>query len=131
MIILDGKKIKNKILDELHEEVTTLPDKLTLAVIQVGNNEASNIYIRQKEKMAAYIGYDFKLLKFPEDIKEIELINEIEKLNNDANINGIMVQLPLPKNMNVKLILNTIDERKDVDGYLPLAVANYFMLKTR
>ena len=116
MTILDGKKIKNKILDELRSEVADLPIKPTLVVIQVGNNEASNIYIKQKEKMAFFVGYNFKLLKFDEDIKEKELILEIDKLNKDDNVNAILVQLPLPKRMNVKLILNTISEMKDVDG---------------
>ena len=116
MTILDGKSLKKKILDELHTEVTKLDSKPNLVVVQVGNNEASNIYIKQKAKMAEYVGYDFKLLKFAEDVEEETLINEIKKLNEDTKVNAILVQLPLPKHLNIKLILNTIAEKKDVDG---------------
>ena len=116
MIILDGKKIKSKILNELHDEVENLVDKPNLVVIQVGDNEASNIYIKQKEKMTKYVGYGFKLLKFKENIREKEIIKEIDKLNNDSSVHAILVQLPLPKHLNVKLILNSINEKKDVDG---------------
>ena len=116
MIILDGKKIKTKVLDELRNEVSNLDTLPSLVVIQVGDNEASNIYIKQKEKMAKYIGYDFKLLKYPLDISENLILEEITKLNNDASVNAILVQLPLPKHLNANLILNHIDPNKDVDG---------------
>ena len=116
MTILDGKKIKTKVLEELRNEVANLSDKPTLVVIQVGNNEASNIYIKQKEKMANYVGYNFKLLKFNEDIEEEKLLTEIDKLNNNIEVTGMIVQLPLPKHLNVKRILNAIAEKKDIDG---------------
>ena len=91
MTILDGKKIKTKVLDELRSEVASLSAKLTLVVVQVGNNEASNIYIKQKEKMANYVGYNFKLLKFAEDIEEETLLAEIDKLNNNPEVTGLIV----------------------------------------
>ena len=116
MIILDGKKIKTQVLDELHNEVSKLENKPSLVVIEVGNNEASNIYIKQKAKMAESIGYDFKLLKFPEDINESDLLFTIDSLNNDTKVNAILVQLPLPKHLNASLILNSINPNKDVDG---------------
>lgn len=116
MAILDGKEVKRKILDELHSEVLKLTDKPNLVVIQVGDNEASNIYIKQKEKMAKEIGYGFKLLKFRDDITEEELIKEIDGLNNDNDVNAILVQLPLPNHLNVKVIQNAVIPFKDVDG---------------
>jgi len=116
MAILDGKEVKRKILDELHDEVLKLDKKPNLVVIQVGDNEASNIYIKQKEKMAKEIGYGFKLLKFMDDITEEELIKEIDGLNNDNDVNAILVQLPLPNHLNVKVIQNAVIPFKDVDG---------------
>ncbi len=116
MIILDGKKIKTQVLDELRTEVSKLENKPSLVVIEVGNNEASNIYIKQKAKMAEYIGYDFKLLKFSEDINESDLLHTIDSLNNDTKVNAILMQLPLPKHLNASLILNSINPNKDVDG---------------
>ena len=116
MIILDGLKVKKKVLDELHEEIAKLTEKPNLVVIQVGNNEASNIYIKQKEKMALEVGYNFKHLKFKEDISLDELVSEINKLNNDKSVHAILVQLPLPKQINAMMVQNSIDPLKDVDG---------------
>ena len=116
MIILDGLKVKKKIIEELHNEVVNFVEKPNLVVIQVGNDEASNIYIKQKEKMALGVGYGFKHLKFMEDIHEDELINEIEKLNNDKGVHAILVQLPLPKHLNIMKVQNAISPFKDVDG---------------
>lgn len=116
MIILDGLKVKKKVLDELHEEIAKLTEKPNLVVIQVGNNDASNIYIKQKEKMALEVGYNFKHLKFKEDISLDELVSEINKLNNDKSVHAILVQLPLPKQINAMMVQNSIDPLKDVDG---------------
>ena len=126
MVILDGKKVKRKILDELHSEVITLDDKPNLVVIQVGNNEASNIYIKQKEKMAMDVGYGFSHLKFTEDITENELLDEIDKLNEDSSVNGILVQLPLPKQINTNVIQNAIIPLKDVDGLSSMSAGKLF-----
>ena len=116
MMILDGLEVKKKILNELHNEVVKLAEKPNLVVIQVGNNDASNVYIKQKEKMALEVGYGFKYLKFDEDIQENELIREIDNLNNDKNVHAILVQLPLPKQINAMMVQNAIDPLKDVDG---------------
>lgn len=126
MIILDGKKVKNKILDELHNEALKLSNKPNLVVIQVGNNEASNIYISQKQKMAEYIGYGFKHLKFNDNIGEEELLHEIDKLNNDKNVHAILVQMPLPSNLDAKIISNAINPLKDVDGLSNLNAGKLF-----
>ena len=116
ILIIDGKKIKQQILDELKEKVSKLEDKPNFVVIQVGNNEASNIYIKQKQKMAEYIGYGFKHIKLEETITNEKLVDIINNLNNDTSIDGIMVQMPLPSHLNLKLIQNTIIPSKDIDG---------------
>lgn len=113
--IIDGKKYSLKLKDELKEEVSKFKEKPCLVVISVGDNPASRVYVSQKEKCAKYIGIEYKHLHFDE-IKEEDLIKEINKLNNDVNVSGIIVQLPLPKGMNEELIVNTIVPTKDVDG---------------
>lgn len=115
-MILDGRKIKNEIMDELKLTVDKLEIKPKLVVIQVGDNEASNIYINQKKKMCEYIGYQFELKKYDEDIKEEELLTIIDKLNKDKMVNGILVQMPIPKHINADKIQNAIEYIKDVDG---------------
>lgn len=115
-MILDGKIVKEKILNDLKEKIAILNKKPSLAVIQIGNNPASDIYIKQKEKMANMIGIEFNHIKLEDTISEEEIINIINKLNNDNDINGILVQLPIPKHINTKKIQNAIDYKKDVDG---------------
>lgn len=116
MKILDGKKLKEEILESLKNEVKKLDINPYLVVIQVGNNEASNVYIKQKEKMCEFIGYKFLHKKFVENITENELIDEINKLNNNASVNGILIQMPLPSHINAKTIQNSVIKEKDVDG---------------
>ena len=116
MKILDGKLIKGQILDELKSEVSRLSIKPKLVVIQVGDIDASNIYINQKRKMAEYVGYDFSLLKFPLDVKEEEILNEIDRLNHDNSVHAILVQMPLPMHLDAHKIQNAISVLKDVDG---------------
>jgi len=116
MKIIDGKKIKKEILDELKDEVSKLKDKPNFVVIQVGNNEASNVYIKQKAKMAEHIGYGYTHLKLSEDITEEALLNEIDKLNKDKNIHGVLVQMPLPSHIDTNKIQNAVIPEKDVDG---------------
>ena len=116
MKIIDGKKIKKEILDELKEEVSKLKDKPNFVVIQVGNNEASNVYIKQKAKMAEHIGYGYTHLKLDENITEEALLNEIDKLNKDKNIHGVLVQMPLPSHIDTNKIQNAVIPEKDVDG---------------
>ena len=116
MQILDGKKLKIKILENLKKEVSLLDKKPTLCVIQIGNDEASNVYIGQKEKMSNFVGYNFIHKKFDSNIEEEKLLNEIEKLNNDKNINAILVQMPISKHLDSKKIQNKVLNTKDVDG---------------
>lgn len=119
-MILEGKTLKEKILNELTEEVSTLEVKPTLVVIQVGEDPASKVYVSQKEKMANKIGYNFIHEKIEETITEEELINIINKYNNNEEIDGMLVQMPLPKHINENNIQNAIDYTKDVDGLTDL-----------
>ena len=116
MNILDGNKIKQEILDTLKTKVCALEKKPTLCVIQLGNNPASNVYISQKEKMCDYIGFEFIHKKLDENTPENEIVNIINELNNNEDINGILVQMPLPTKIDAKKIQNTILPIKDVDG---------------
>ena len=129
MNILDGKIIKKQILDEFKDKVNMLNVKPNFVVIQVGNNEASNIYIRNKNKMAEYIGYNFNLVKFNENISEELLLNEINKLNNDNNVHGILVQMPLPSHINTDKVQNAVSSLKDIDGLSDLNAGILFHKK--
>ena len=129
MIILDGKKIKNEILDELKNEVSELTEKPNFVVIQVGDNPASNVYIKQKAKMAEYVGYGYKHLKLAEDITEKELLKEIDKLNKDENVHGILVQMPLPEQIDTNKVQNAVLPEKDVDGLSDMNAGKLFHSK--
>jgi len=116
MMVMDGNSIKKIILDELKDEVNKLEEKPNFVVIQVGNNEASNVYIKQKAKMAEYVGYGYTHMKLDEDIKQEELLKKIEELNNDKSIHGIMVQMPLPSQIDTNKVQNAVLPEKDIDG---------------
>ena len=115
-MILDGKIVKKEILDNLKEEVLKLQEKPKLVVIQVGNNESSNIYINQKIKMCNSVGYTYEHIKLNDNVKTEEVITIIDELNKDNSVNGILVQMPLPSHLDEKIIQNRINEYKDVDG---------------
>ena len=116
MVVMDGRKIKQRILDELKEKVSKISDKPSFVVIQVGNDTASNTYILQKKKMALYIGYKFQHIKFSCDVTMDSLLKKITELNNDNSVHGIMVQMPLPSHLDSDIIQNAILPRKDIDG---------------
>ena len=126
MKILDGKKIKQEVLDELRNEVSELKDKPNFVVIQVGDNEASNVYIKQKAKMAEYIGYGYLHKRFAEDITEAALLKEIDKLNKDKNVHVVLVQMPLPSHIDTNVIQNAVVPEKDVDGLSDLNAGRLF-----
>jgi len=113
--IIDGKKVSLELKEELIKKVSLLDKKLKLVVVSVGNDEASRVYVGQKEKKALEVGYDFLNLHF-DTINEEDLLKEIEKLNQDIKETGIIVQLPLPDNLDKNKILNSISPLKDVDG---------------
>lgn len=122
--IIDGKAISKQIKDELKERVVKENIKATLAVIQVGNDPASSVYVGNKKKACEYIGIGSKSYELSEETTEEELLSLIDKLNADDEINGILVQLPVPKHINEKKIINRISPKKDVDGFHPESVGN-------
>ena len=121
MNILDGKKCSQEILDKIKEKVDNLKNSNKrvpgLAVIIVGNNPASKIYVNSKVKACEKVGFYSKAIFLDENISQAELLENIQALNNDKNIDGILVQLPLPKHLNEDKICNAIDTSKDVDGF--------------
>ncbi len=127
MKIIDGKKIANQIKDELREELDILKRQgITpgLAVVICGNDPASEVYVRNKKKAAEEMGMNLWVFELPENINEKELLGLIDKLNKDDKVNGILVQLPLPKNINEGNIIRAINPRKDVDCFHPENVGN-------
>lgn len=117
MEIINGKEIASEIRKKLKEEIREKKLKPGLAIIMVGNNPASEIYVRNKRKACAEIGIKEELYQYDENISEKEIINCIIKLNNEDNINGIIVQSPLPKHLDEDKIMNYIIPEKDVDGF--------------
>ena len=118
--LIDGKLISKQIKDELKEEAAQLKEQgivPCLAVIQVGHDPASTVYVNNKKKACEYVGMSFLHLSFDESVNEEKVIKKIKELNKDKYINGIIVQLPLPKKFNEDRIVNTVDINKDVDGF--------------
>ena len=127
-MIIDGKKYSEEIKNEIKKEIIELKKKKNvtpcLVVILIGSFEPSKIYVRNKEKVANEVGIKSKILKYQADVQEHEILKKITELNNDKDVHGILVQLPLPKQINVKNIINSIDPNKDVDGFNPINVGN-------
>jgi methylenetetrahydrofolate dehydrogenase (NADP+)/methenyltetrahydrofolate cyclohydrolase len=123
MILLDGKKTSSDIKDELRKEVDELVSsgvkKPHLAAILVGSNGASETYVGAKVKACEQVGFDSTLVRFNEDISELDLLNEINKINNNQNIDGLIVQLPLPNHIDELKVTQAINVEKDVDGFHP------------
>lgn len=119
---IDGKIISTKIKEELKAEIKTYMIKPCLAVIQIGNDEASNVYISAKQKACSEVGIYLKHIKFDEDSREIEIINKIIELNNDEYVHGILLQLPIPEKFNEEKLINYISRNKDVDGLTDINV---------
>ena len=123
--IIDGKKISQELKDELKEKVAKYKEEgveITLAVIQVGNDKASSVYVGNKKKACEYIGINSLSYELEESTTEEELLNLIKELNNRKDVNGILVQLPLPKHIDEDKVIETIDAKKDVDGFHPMSV---------
>ena len=123
--IIDGKKISSEIKDELKEKVAALKaegKEITLAVIQVGNDPASSVYVGNKKKSCEYIGIRSLAYELPDETSESALLDLIKELNERNDVHGILVQLPLPKHMNEDKIIKAIAPAKDVDGFHPQSV---------
>ncbi len=128
MTIIDGKKTAADLRSILKKEVDNLKKKFNrvpgLTVILIGEYAPSKIYVRNKEKSALEIGLKSKIIKYPDTVDEETVLEKINELNKDENVSGILVQLPLPKHINNKKIIDAIDPNKDVDGFHPNNVGN-------
>lgn len=124
--ILDGKKLRDKIFENLKIKLDKMPIKPTLAVILVGLDSASQIYVRNKKKTAEKLGINSLVIEYPENITENELLKKIDELNNDKNITAILVQLPLPKHIDKFKVIDSISPDKDVDGLTPYNLGKLF-----
>ena len=123
--IIDGKKISTELKDEVKEKVAALKEKgidVSLAVILVGNDPASTVYVGNKKKACEYTGIISKSFELPEETTEEELLKLIDDLNKDETVNGILVQLPLPKHIDEDKVIRSINPDKDVDGFHPESV---------
>lgn len=118
--IIDGKKIADKILNDLKSKIKNLKEKPGLALVLVGNNPASEIYVNFKEKTCNEVGFYCERFNLDKNISELDLLNLINDLNQRTNIHGILVQLPLPKHIDEHLIIDSILTHKDVDGFTPV-----------
>jgi methylenetetrahydrofolate dehydrogenase (NADP+)/methenyltetrahydrofolate cyclohydrolase len=126
MKIMDGKLVSQAVKEDLRKKVQDLAaggsKKPHLAAILVGNNGASETYVASKVKSCEEVGFTSTLIRLSADVSEAELLSEIKKLNNDADVDGILVQLPLPKHISEQLVIDTISADKDVDGFHPESV---------
>lgn len=125
-IILDGKILRDKIFESLKAKLDKMQQKPTLAVILVGENPASQIYVRNKKKTAEKLGINSLSIEYPSDISEEELLNKIKELNSDEKVTAILVQLPLPAHINKNRIIDAILPQKDVDGLTPYNLGKLF-----
>ncbi len=121
-IIIDGVEVSKKLLDEMKTEISSLPKKPNLAVILVGDDKASQVYVSNKQKKCEYVGMSSITHSLPNDVSELELLELIEHLNGDDEVTGILVQLPLPNHINFQTVLRSISIDKDVDCFNPANV---------
>ena len=131
--IIDGKALSVVVKDEVKEQVASLEAeygrKPCLCVIIVGENPASQVYVRNKVKAAAYTGMDSKLIELPAEVSEEDLLSQIKVLNEDPAVDGILVQLPLPKHIDEEKVIDAIAREKDVDGFHPDNVSGLWLGK--
>jgi len=127
-MIIDGKKEATVLRYEIKKEIEAIKLKTNkvpgLTVILIGDFAPSQIYVRNKEKNSKEVGINSEVVKYPKDVTEQEVLKKIELLNNDNNASGILVQLPLPNQINKEKVINAIDPKKDVDGFHPTNVGN-------
>ena len=127
-MIIDGKKIAETLRQKLKKEIIEIKSSFKsapgLTVILVGEDPASKIYVRNKEKFSKEIGINSEVIKYPENIEEKEVLSKIIELNKNKKVSGILIQLPLPKHINKQKVIETILPEKDVDGFHPINVGN-------
>ncbi|WP_153384457.1 bifunctional 5,10-methylenetetrahydrofolate dehydrogenase/5,10-methenyltetrahydrofolate cyclohydrolase [Companilactobacillus halodurans] len=128
--LLEGKKVAQALDETMTKRVEELKAKGVtpgLAVILVGDNSASAVYVRNKKRRAEKLGINFQLIHFEQDVTEKELLTKIDELNHDKNIDGFIVQLPVPDHIDEDKVIEAIDPRKDVDGFTPISVGNLWI----
>ena len=127
-MIIDGKKVAAELREELKKKVVELKSTYNatpgLTVILVGEDAPSKIYVKNKEKFAKEVGMNSEVIRYPADLEEKVLLNKIKELNKNNKVSGILVQLPLPKHIDKRKVIETIDHEKDVDGFHPINVGN-------
>ena len=127
-MIIDGKKTSAELREELKKKVTELKSKYNavpgLTVILIGEDPPSKIYVKNKEKSAIEVGINSEVIRYPVNVEEKVILNKIKELNNNDKVSGILVQLPLPKHINKRKVIETIVPNKDVDGFHPINVGN-------
>ena len=127
-MIIDGKKIAETLRQKLKKEIIQIKSSFKsvpgLSVILIGEDPASKIYVKNKEKFSKEIGINSEVIKYPENIEEKEVLSKIIELNKNKKVSGILVQLPLPKHINKQKVIETILPEKDVDGFHPINVGN-------
>ena len=127
-MVIDGKKEAANLREEIKNEILEIKKKInknpSLTVILIGDFAPSQIYVKNKEKNSTEVGITSNVIKYPKEVKEKEVLDKINELNNDKNISGILVQLPLPEQISKEKIINAIDPKKDVDGFNPINVGN-------
>ena len=127
-MIIDGKKVAADLRSQLKKKVDELKSKYNavpgLTVILVGEDTPSKIYVKNKEKSATEVGLKSEVIRYPADLDEKTLLDKIKELNNNEKVSGILVQLPLPKHINKRKVIETIAHEKDVDGFHPMNVGN-------
>ncbi|RPG94570.1 MAG: bifunctional methylenetetrahydrofolate dehydrogenase/methenyltetrahydrofolate cyclohydrolase FolD [Candidatus Pelagibacter sp. TMED263] len=128
MMIIDGKKEAEVLRNEIKKEISLLQEKTkkvpTLSVILIGNYAPSEIYVKNKVKKSKEVGINSNIIRYPDNVSENEVLKKIIELNEDSKVSGILVQLPLPKQINKEKIINLIHPSKDVDGFHPVNVGN-------
>lgn len=130
MKLLEGKKVAQALDETMTKRVEELKKKGVtpgLAVILVGDNSASAVYVRNKKRRAEKLGIDFQLIHFDATVTETELLKKIDELNHDENVDGFIVQLPVPDHIDEDKVIEAIDPRKDVDGFTPISVGNLWI----
>jgi len=127
MVVLDGKKVSNEIVEKIKEEIYSQKLEIGFAIIWVGNDEASSIYVKNKIKKCEYVGIKTELFHLEENVSEEELLKLINELNTRDDINGILLQSPVPKHINITNCFNEIYPEKDIDGFSNISAGNLYL----
>ena len=126
-MILDGKKVSNEIIENIKLKIEKLNLKIIFAIIWIGNDEASSIYVNNKIKKCEYVGINVELYHLENDVSETEVLNLIDELNNRVEVSGILLQSPIPNHIDINKCFNKIDYRKDIDGFSNVSGGNLYL----